>query len=456
MVCKMMKWVFFLFVYLLSINSLNAQYATGQSDPNTWDASKYPGADICAKITNAAIAAKALSPNGATIDARNIIASGNCASPLYTGWPSPFPAIIVFGPLIPSSIGTVPANVSLVYTIPGTGSSSQPITLVDGATIPVPCPGPNNSVTYYLTLTGSNHQILFPTCPIDANGQSVKFRINSGNNSGSTYSGLTFASGYAWTNNSPYAICTAAATPNPACPGAETANQIDWFGCDVVGTGSGSTEWDCWSPQYKVVPTAFTFISSNSCIGANCTTSATNMTGANLLVGCISDFSSNAALIDSLGNSYTPVYSTVSAGAKGVLAYSQTTNVSSSMTFSLSGGSFSSLAVMGFSGAVPNPLDQFTGTAATGNPVTTISPGSKTPTQANELLVSCLALNGTNTTTNIAIASPFTLGPVIEYISGANEGVAAAYQIQTVATAQNPAWTWTTPSDAVAGLATFK
>ena len=48
--------------------------------------------------------------------------------------------------------------------------TSTPSVLTDGSTITVPCPTQTGSATFYLTLTGANHQILFPSCPASANG----------------------------------------------------------------------------------------------------------------------------------------------------------------------------------------------------------------------------------------------------------------------------------------------
>jgi hypothetical protein len=339
-----------------------------------------------------------------------------------------------------------------------------PIVLTDGATITVPCPGPLVPVTYYLTLTGNNHQILFPpACPVAANGLSVKFRINAGNNSGSPYTGLSFGSGYNWALQSPYAICTGTGVPNVACPAAEIASQIDWFGCDVVGTSSSSTEWDCWTPQYAVSPPIVAVAgATNSCGSSNgtlpCTTSATNMMGVNHIVGCLSYYigaGGSSVFSDSLGNTYTQVYSAAQDNVTGVLLYVQAPTVSTSMTFTASASGTTAapaLTVMGFANVAVSPLDQ-SSHAGVGN-IATIQPGSITPTQANELLVSCLAVNSTQS--GIGVSSPFTAGPILNGTAN-HQGVAEAYQIQTPGpTAENPTWTWTTLEAAMAGQASFK
>lgn len=347
----------------------------------------------------------------------------------------------------------------------GGGVSSSvfaPISLNDGATITVPCPSPYSSVTYYLTLTGNNHQILFPSCPANANGASVKFRITAGSTAGLPYTGLSFSPGFSWAGGSPYAICTAATTPNPACPTAEAANQVDWFGCDVVGTAAPSAEWDCWTPQYNVNNGIFRVVSSNSCASAGggaCTTSATNMVGADLIVGCIGYYNGaggTSAFLDSQGNPYTQVYSTFNSNIGGILVYTRAPVVSGSMTFtaSISGSTpFPALGAIGFSGSVASPLDQSTSPAASTGSATTLQPGSLTPGQANELLVTCLAGN----TVGPSVGTPFVAGPAVGWVASTTEGVAMGYQIQNPGPAtENPTWTWSGANAAVAGQATFK
>ena len=289
---------------------------------------------------------------------------------------------------------------------------------------------------------------------------SVKFRINAGNNSGACLYRVNICGGFNWTSGSPYAICTAAATPNPQCPAAEVANQEDWFGCDVVGTTSASTRWACWAPQYNMTaPSSLSVVNSASCAGvssAACTTSATNMTGANLIVACLSYYNPDGAstLSDSQSNSYTQVYSTTQNTITGILYFAYAPTVTSTMTFTANGAAAPGLAVMGFSGAVSSPLDQSTNPAATAT-ASTLAPGSLTPGQANELLATCLS-DGLETT--VTVASPFTLGPVVNTNYSNNVGIAMAYQIQAPGpTAENPLWTSGAGSaDLVAGMATFK
>jgi hypothetical protein len=316
-----------------------------------------------------------------------------------------------------------------------------------------------------ITITGAGQtiavpQIVTPTgLSATSVAKSVELRIS--------YSGTflpVLPSGYIWPNNTPPGQCngTSAVT---GCLSA-SAGLTDWIECRTID----ATHIGCGAPLTAMGTTTFRVVTQNSCIGPSaCTTTATNMTGADLIVGCIGYWSSGGgsiSLVDSLANPYTVIYSTVNPvnnKLTGALWYKQAPAVSSSMTFSTNEiGNVTSpvLTVMGFSGSVTNPLDKFTNTAATATAVTTLSPGSLTPSAANELLVTCLTTqNGTPNPDPVVtgIASPFILGPVANAISVTNQGSALAYQIQSPGpTTQNPAWVWTNAVNAIAGQAIFK
>jgi hypothetical protein len=84
---------------------------------------------------------------------------------------------------------------------------------------------------------------------------------------------------------------------------------------------------------------------------------------------------------------------------------------------------------------------------------TSLQPGSVTPAQNNELVITAVATlpaGGTWT-----IASGFTVLDQVAASSGVNDGVMVDYQIQTTATAANPIWTGGS-EDTGAVIATFK
>lgn len=329
----------------------------------------------------------------------------------------------------------------------GTNINSIPVALTDGATITVPCPGNTAPTTYYLTLTGNNHQILFPSCTAASNGQSVKFRINAGT---TPFTGLTFATGYNWAGHSPYAICTAAATPNAACPAAEVASQIDWFGCDVVGTSSASTEWDCWVPQYNIGP-PFTLVAQTSCTGtsgAGCTTGAINTTGANLFV--ITDNGDSASgIADSSSNTYTQAVTANSSGAVCTIDYVISPTTNAAQTFTMTNHD-ATLGVFAFN--IPSPATD--GTNSTGGSfATSIQPGSITPT-STDVVVATGVIAGAN---GLTINSSFVAGNQNYVGSPGNYLGALNAYLYPSTTAINPTLTTTSGSNSLAAcMAAFK
>jgi hypothetical protein len=165
------------------------------------------------------------------------------------------------------------------------------------------------------------------------------------------------------------------------------------------------------------------------------TSAAVNMTGANFIAVCESAVLYPALIpTDSLGNLYTLVYQSNNA------AYLYTSpigaTVSSSMTFSAPGWP---IAVMGFSGVASSTPDQ-THAGTAGSPTTT---GSITPTNANELILSCLSTTGqTGDAGMAATVSPLTLTdtlPLASPLAGAFVG--AAYQVQTTSVPVAAIWT---------------
>ena len=122
-------------------------------------------------------------------------------------------------------------------------------------------------------------------------------------------------------------------------------------------------------------------------------------------------------------------------------------------TFSNTGASnFCSIFVASFSGAATtSPFDQQNGATATG--VSTISTGSVTPTNNNELVITQLGFNSAGLPTSID--NGFTKTNDVEFGAANNYGGSMAYKIQTTATAVNPSWTRTGTLAQTAVIATF-
>jgi hypothetical protein len=193
--------------------------------------------------------------------------------------------------------------------------------------------------------------------------------------------------------------------------------------------------------------------------GSAATTAAINTTGASLIVAGYTEqrSSGNPAntgnITDSAGNTWTAL--TQKSRDSGYmqaarLFYCANPTTSATHTFTTPGSlQGQGICVLAFSGtATTSPFDVENG--ATGDSV--FSPGNTTPTQDNTVLVCVGALYSDTAPTNMD--SSFTF-------SGANSGlgsVAFGYQIQTTATARNPAFTGgsdTTKNHAVV-IASFK
>ncbi len=116
--------------------------------------------------------------------------------------------------------------------------------------------------------------------------------------------------------------------------------------------------------------------------------------------------------------------------------------------FTVSGGTTPGLCVAAFSGtATSSPFDQQN---QANNQTTIADAGSITPTQNNELVISCCT-----GATVIAVDSPYTVTDILNGVGGVNWGAAMAYNVQTTATATDP--TWTTPTfGSGAKIASFK
>lgn len=185
------------------------------------------------------------------------------------------------------------------------------------------------------------------------------------------------------------------------------------------------------------------------------TTTGVDTTGANLLIVCVSfDTTSTQTISDSKSNTWTALTKTTSSSAGAVCYYSKNPTVGASHTFSNTGASnFSSIFMEAFSGAdTSSPFDQENGAT---NSSTTLQPGSVTPSQNNEVIVTFLGFNTAGTP--ISIDGGFTQSDTaVDFSSGNHYGGAMAYLIQTSATAANPTWTRTNTQTNSARIATFK
>lgn len=186
------------------------------------------------------------------------------------------------------------------------------------------------------------------------------------------------------------------------------------------------------------------------------TSSAINTTGANLIVLLVADYGSQSAtaISDSQSNTWsTAVTKTDTARVRVMYCYAPTTNASHTFT-ATQNGSYVALVAMAFSGAASSPLDQTNSNGGTG--VTSIQPGSVTPTQDNELVICGISGNAPGAPDSLSVNGGFTVADSGVNVTGTCFGIAAAYLIQTTAAAANPTFSWTTSSGSQTVSATFK
>lgn len=188
------------------------------------------------------------------------------------------------------------------------------------------------------------------------------------------------------------------------------------------------------------------------------TTGNIDMSGADLLVLCVSRYQigSAGAISDSQMNSYTGLTERCVASDVCTRAYyKQAPSVSSSMNFTVGdgggGAQYPAILAMGFSGSVSTPADQEAGTTGSG---TSLQPGSITPSENNELVAACLSFGATAT---ISIDSGFVDAPYqVNFSAGNHFGVAGSYKIQTSAAAVNPTFSLTGSATVAADQESFK
>lgn len=193
--------------------------------------------------------------------------------------------------------------------------------------------------------------------------------------------------------------------------------------------------------------------------GNNVTTGGVDTSGADLLIVAVASYDGGGVIptitvSDSKSNTWTPLTRT---GAGDVVLcrfyYCVGGTVGGSHTFTASStGGFPTVLAAAFSGAHASPFDQETA-GAHGSGITSIQPGSVTPGEDNELLVSVVGLNAANT---ISINGGFTESDEVAYSSGNHFGASLAYLIQTSAAAANPTWSWASSTAGATTIATFK
>lgn len=184
------------------------------------------------------------------------------------------------------------------------------------------------------------------------------------------------------------------------------------------------------------------------------TTAAINTTGATILIMVCSNFQGVGTFTptDSRTNAWTTC--TPQAGVNGVstIFYAINPSVGTGHTFTYP-GSFGTAEIMAFSGIVTvSPFDtENAGVTVSG---TTQHTGSVTPAQAKSLIIAGMSSSAADPVT---IDSGFTISDQSAFVSSTSFACAAAYLIQSSASAVNPLWTSIdAASDIEATIAVFK
>ena len=209
---------------------------------------------------------------------------------------------------------------------------------------------------------------------------------------------------------------------------------------------------------------AHTSAQSTGGAGAAVTTSAIDTTGSTLLVVSVSwylDGGGTLAVSDSKGNTWVQITSAIfdpgSARTQTVLFYVKNPTVGTGHTFTCGGaGTYCGIFVATFSGTdTAQNVDQHNQAGSGPGTSTTFQPGSVTPSQNNELIVSGL-LQPSNTSQTLSIDSGFSKTDEAPLVSGNAFGGALAYFVQGTAAAINPTWTASPAAGLAATSATFK
>jgi hypothetical protein len=196
-------------------------------------------------------------------------------------------------------------------------------------------------------------------------------------------------------------------------------------------------------------------VAAGSTDGNSVTTGSLNTTGASLLVVCFAGTPAGSleAISDSLGNTWTEVTRATGNGSRSSIWCAVNPTVGAAQTFSASAsGGFPSIVVIALNGVtLSSPLDQESVNASSST-VTFLTNPSVTPTQNNEICITTLC---TSAAATASINQGYTIDGTVAFSSGAHQGAALAYLIQTTAAATNPTWSSSASVYLSCAMATF-
>ena len=291
---------------------------------------------------------------------------------------------------------------------------------------------PSQAVTVTLTLTGTSGG----STTTDSFGDYSFTGLTAG-----TYTITPTAAGYTFAQKS-YTITIT-----------DSVNGIDF-------TSQGKSGGGVVTPI--PAPLNFTTFSTLPADVGNKTSSAIDTTGSSLLIFGIMTINPSGAIginsiSDSKSNTWTPLTVYGNGSLDNVQLYyvsSPTVGTNHTVTVSLNGSSFRSMLFGGFSNITTAlPFDQQNGNSSSSATVSSIQPGSITPTANGELI---LAMDG-NLGSGVTIDSGFTIVTSIPFVASVTAGIDLYYLVKTTAAAINPTVSYSTPSNGAAvTIASFK
>ncbi len=201
---------------------------------------------------------------------------------------------------------------------------------------------------------------------------------------------------------------------------------------------------------------AIALVTSGSASGnLTATTGSLDTTGSTLLVICAT-YATAVSVSDSKGNTWTGLTAQSNTGVYNQIFYvnSATPTVGTGHTFTISGASVYTVNVLTFSGTGASPFDVENG-ASTAS-AATLQPGSVTPTNDNNVLITGLTAGNAYAGAG-SINLSFTITNQNALIGGVTYGGGAAYLLQGAKAATNPTWTFgSTCTNDSSTIAVFK
>jgi len=203
--------------------------------------------------------------------------------------------------------------------------------------------------------------------------------------------------------------------------------------------------------------TVVTSGAAGSSDNANVTVTLNTGTTTTLLVAVIADYvlSNACTLSDSLSNTWLggTAYTSSVTRTRTYYATPSMSQIGSGQNFTCAANadsSFPSIAVLAFAGTVTASPTDGTPIGNAANTVTTISPGTLTPTLSTDVFVTGLGWDAGSRTPPTGYTD---VG--LNYV-GTYFGVAAGYKIKTDSAAETPSWTISSSGNPAATLADFK